>query len=248
MNHLLMIALIAGANVYIDTFDQANNAYMNNDYSKAITLYEQLVNENVAQPVVFYNLGNAYYRSGRLAPAIANFERALQLDPTFENAQENLQTAVRQTKRQLERPLPPDWEQSLLFWHYGLRQRTTFIVAATLWLVFWSVLAVRKMRRIRSKRWAVMVLGMVAVAFGVSAWLKVHPVMLAVADRDPVPVRYGTNEHDTIRFELYVGDRVTVDKRINGWSRVTTVEGERGWAHDQDLVFVGPPYAPPPAP
>lgn len=30
---------------------------------------------------LFYNLGNAYYRQGKLGLAILNYERALRLDP-----------------------------------------------------------------------------------------------------------------------------------------------------------------------
>ena len=81
-----------------------------------------------------------------------------------------------------------------------------------------------------------------AVAFGASAWEKAHPVELAVANAETVPVHYGTSENETVRFELSEGDRVIVDKRATGWARVVTAEGERGWAQDKHLAFVGPPY------
>ena len=66
--------------------------------------------------------------------------------------------------------------------------------------------------------------------------------MVAVANANVVHVHYGTDEDETVRFDLSEGDRVTVDKRVSGWSRVSTADGERGWARDKDLVFVGPPY------
>ena len=83
------------------------------------------------------------------------------------------------------------------------------------------------------------------VAFGLSAWSKAHPETLAVVVDTKVPVHYSTNENDTVRFELYAGDRVTVDARSNGWIRVTTADGERGWAQEKGCMLVGPPYAPP---
>jgi hypothetical protein len=90
--------------------------------------------------------------------------------------------------------------------------------------------------------------GILAASFGASAWAKAHPVLLAVANEERVPVHYGTNENETVRFELYAGDRVTVDKRAAGWVRVSTVDGERGWAQEKNLTLVGPPYERPPAP
>ena len=242
------LAVLLGANVYNETFDSAGKAYATSDYATAIQLYEQIIGDSVISPAVFYNLGNAYYRSGRIGPAIANYERALQIDPHFENARGNLERAVGETKRRLSRPLPPDWEQSLLFWHYGLGPRTTYLLAGLFWFVFWAALGVRQWRPVRYSRRAALVTGILAAAFGASAWAKAHPEMLAVADADRVPVHYGTNETETVHFELYAGDRVTVDKRLHGWARVSTVDGEQGWAQDKGLMFVGPPYGPPPAP
>ena len=68
---------------------------------------------------------------------------------------------------------------------------------------------------------------------------------LAVASVDAAPVHYGTDESDTVRFELYDGDRVAVDQRRGGWARVTTSDGQRGWTRATNLIFVGPPYTPP---
>jgi len=246
MSAILCIGFLVGASAYEDTFADANRAYAAGDYAGAIQMYEQLISESVVHPAVFYNAGNAYYRNGRIGPAIVNYERALQLDPGLESARENLSKAVRETKRHLARPLPPEWEQSLLFWHYNLSRRMTNALAALAWIAFWMLLGVRQWRPLRYTRRAAVVTGILAVAFGLSAWDKAHPELLAVASDDVVAVHYGTDENETVRFELYAGDRVTVDKRANGWARVTTADGERGWAQDRGLAFVGPPYERPP--
>ncbi len=247
MNTLLCMIMVLGANAYQDTFANANAAYTAGDYAKAIQLYEQLVSESVVDPAVFYDLGNAYYRAGRIGPAIANYERALQLNPNYDHARENLAKAVQDTPHHLSRPAPPDWEQSLLFWHYNLSQSATYLLALASWCAFWVLLGIRQWRPLRFTRRAAVAAFVLAMAFGFSAWDKAHPQLLAVACDNVVPVHYGTNENETVRFELNVGDRVLVDKRIGGWSRVETKDGERGWAQDKGLVFVGPPYVPPPS-
>jgi tetratricopeptide (TPR) repeat protein len=248
MNTLLCLVAILGANAYEDTFANANNAYNSGNYATAVPLYEQLVAESVANPVVFFNLGNAYYRAGRIGPAIANYERALQLNPNLDNARENLAKAVQETPHHLGRPAPPEWEQSLLFWHYSLSRRATNFLALASWFAFWALLAIRQWRPVRFARRGALAAFVLAMAFGLSAWDKAHPQLLAVASDAVVPVHYGTNENETVRFELNVGDRVLVDRQMNGWSRVTTAGGERGWAQDQGLAFVGPPYERPAEP
>ena len=42
-------------------FEQANAAYGKGAYSEAATIYERLISDGVHDPVVFINLGNAYY-------------------------------------------------------------------------------------------------------------------------------------------------------------------------------------------
>jgi len=248
MTTVLSLAFALAANVYNDTFEAANKAYAAGNFAEAIRLNEQLVGESVAAPEVFYNLGNAYYRSGRLGPAIANYERALRLDPGFTNARENLNRAVTQTQRRLARPLPPEWEQSLLFWHYNLSRASTHFFAAIFWLAFWGLLTLRLWRRVRYLRTAAALLGVLACAFGASAWAKAQPSNLAVASQEKIEAHYGPAEAETVRFELFEGDRVTVDGRSAGWVRVNTVDGQRGWAPESSFTFVGPPYAIPSTP
>ncbi len=150
------------------------------------------------------------------------------------------------TKRRLGRPLPPDWEQSLLFWHYGLGPRVTKRLALASWLAFWAVVGLAQWRRVRYLRRAATVLGVATVALGVSAWVKAYPDQLVVAAAPTVPVYFGTDTNGTVHFELYEGDRAIVDRRENGWARLTTATGEQGWAREDGLVSVGPPYVPPP--
>jgi len=238
------VVLVLGANVYDATFDEAASAYEAGRYAEAVNRYEQLVSESVVDAAVFYNLANAYYRNGRVPAAIANYERALQVNPRFRQARQNLDTAVQATQQRLARPLPADWEQSLLFWHYNLTPRETYYVAACLWGAFWVVLGMRQWRPLRYTRRAALGLGLLAAAFGASAWVKAHPAELAVASLETVPVHYGTGDDETVRFELHAGDRVTVERHASGWARVTTVDGERGWAREEGLLFVGPPYKP----
>lgn len=68
----------------------ADSAYNNEQYGEAISLYSQVLNEFGASTDVYYNLGNAYYRRGNLAQSILNYERALRVDPTNEDARANL--------------------------------------------------------------------------------------------------------------------------------------------------------------
>lgn len=71
----------------------ADSAYATADYATAIYIYELLLATEGEAASVYYNLGNAYYKSGDIAHAILNYERALLLDPSNGDTQFNLELA-----------------------------------------------------------------------------------------------------------------------------------------------------------
>jgi len=243
MKTVLLLGLMLGADAYEANFLRGSAAYEAGDYPAAIHAYQQLVDSNVVDPVVFYNLGNAYFRNGDLGRAIANYERALQLEPGMDAAKHNLANALRLTERSLARPRPPEWQQALFFWHDGLAPGTVRRAALGLWVLFWAMLALRLWRPLPYLRLGAGGVLALAMLFGASSWIKASPTPLAVAVADTVPVRFGTSEAETVRFELHAGDRVLVDRIEDAWMRVTTAGGERGWARAEDLELVGPPYS-----
>jgi tetratricopeptide (TPR) repeat protein len=72
---------------------QANDLYIKANYADAAKQYEKiLTNEGVA-PQLYYNLGNAYFKANEIGRSILNYERALRLDPGYDDARYNLELA-----------------------------------------------------------------------------------------------------------------------------------------------------------
>ena len=67
----------------------AEKAYNADQFIEAAKLYEQAKEEGVSTEL-YYNLGNAYYKSGEMGKAVLNYERALLLDPSNSDARYNL--------------------------------------------------------------------------------------------------------------------------------------------------------------
>lgn len=114
-------------------FAKANADYAAGNFPAAISGYESLVKDRQWNASLFYDLGNAYFRSGDLGHAILNYERALALDPNQPEARANLQL-VRDHARALE--LAPGWVEE----HLGFLTPTQYA-----WLgavAFWSAAAI----------------------------------------------------------------------------------------------------------
>ena len=67
-----------------DVLKQANTLYSKGNYADAAKVYEKLLAGQGVAPELYFNLGNAYYKSSETGKAILNYERALRLSPTFE--------------------------------------------------------------------------------------------------------------------------------------------------------------------
>lgn len=250
---ILAVALVTvtASQAFQDTFSRAQAAYADERYADSARAYEQLIAEQVHDPVIFYNLGNAYFRLDEPGLAIANYERALLLAPGMSEARGNLARALRTSGSQVTRPPTPEWEQALFFWHASLPPVVSRTLALTLWIAFWLLLAARMWRPFAYGR------TLIALAFaGVllttgSAWLKSNPVPLAVVLDSSVSVHHGTNEEDGVRFELRQGDRVVLEEVRGDWVRVQAPVGDgrtdRGWTPRAGLALVGPPFHPTPA-
>src|SRR5437773_12557474 len=74
-------------------FAKANQAFAQGHFKEAIANYETLIRDGQWSANVFYDLGNAYFRTGDFGRAILNYERALALERHHPEATANLQIA-----------------------------------------------------------------------------------------------------------------------------------------------------------
>ncbi|MDE5649562.1 MAG: tetratricopeptide repeat protein [Duncaniella sp.] len=69
---------------------QADSAYTADNFKEAADIYNHVIQTEGASATLYYNLGNCYYRSGEMGKAILAYERSLRLDPTYDDARNNL--------------------------------------------------------------------------------------------------------------------------------------------------------------
>lgn len=87
---IAIIASISGA-VASTLTQQADSAYMAENYQMAAAIYNKILKEEGSSASLYYNLGNCYYRLGENGKAIVAYERSLRLDPTSADTRDNLE-------------------------------------------------------------------------------------------------------------------------------------------------------------
>ena len=216
---------------------QANQHYQEGDYAAAIEGYEAVLAAGFESGDLYYNLGNAYFKSGDLGRSILNWERAARRSPRDADIVANLELAHSLTVDVVE-PLPRFWLLSVLSWWVGaLPRRALIAVVALAWLVFTGGGTLRILARNewagRLGRWSVVGGGVVVLVLGAN--LVVRELGLGQRERgvilvESVAVRSAPSRDDDLTlFEVHEGTRVRVDQRTGAWAEVVLDDGKVGW-------------------
>ena len=246
---LLSVALLRPARAG-ERLEQAwargNQAYLHGDYGAAIAAYQELRQQGVRSSDLFFNLGDAYFRSGALGPAIWSFEEALVQDPGNDDARFNLAAARKQVER-LARGTDaaaeaPAQDRDPLW----VRMVTALSVSAETWLFVAAYLGFFGL--LFGRLWAGpdrrTVLGIAAAGLGVAALLtgallfgrvQLDRLSFAVVLPASVEVKDGADPSARTSFALHAGTRVRVVDADQDWVRVRLGNGLEGWLHGGDV-------------
>jgi tetratricopeptide (TPR) repeat protein len=88
----VILAITTGFAAEISTgFDSANKLYEQGKFADAASAYEKLVQSGPVSSALYFNLGNAYFKSSQLGHAIAAYHQAEKLSPRDPEVRANLQ-------------------------------------------------------------------------------------------------------------------------------------------------------------
>jgi tetratricopeptide (TPR) repeat protein len=222
---------------------QALRDYWSGRYELAADSLERLLGLRVESSHVHYNLGCAYFRLGRLGPAVYHFERALALDPGDEDARFNLETTRVQLTARVRDEIKgaaadPLWMRvvSLL----GTRSATILFLALW-WLGLGVLLALRFMARGAGRAALIAGESFVAACTLVAALLLAGRIYLeervvqAIVLPDRAAVREGPDASAKSSFAVHAGLRVRLQARDERWARIRLANGLEGWLPARDL-------------
>lgn len=231
---LLLLSACAPHTVSGALMLNANRDYESGRYNTATIAYEHLVATGVYDGVVFYNLGNAYYKTGDLGQAILNYRRAQRLLPRDPDVTTNLKLANAQIIDRLDTPL----ENSLIsLTRRFLIESTTINESAALAVLLWVTLCILGTLWLLLKRKQVALrycLVLVVIFFTLSTLslgLHIHEYnqASAIVLADETEVRSGPGTDYLVQFKLHTGIEVQVIEQRGEWTRISLPGDLQGW-------------------
>tara|TARA_Y100000589_G_C27198103_1_gene647974 strand:- start:5490 stop:6251 length:762 start_codon:yes stop_codon:yes gene_type:complete len=87
----LLICFLSFSNEDLDSiFQSSNELYIKGDYQKALQGYLSIIDDEIDNKYLFYNIGNSYYKLNQLGYARLYFEKAKLYDPGNSDINHNL--------------------------------------------------------------------------------------------------------------------------------------------------------------
>lgn len=215
---------------------EGDSAYMKNDYTSAIQIYEALLNRGEAADI-YYNLGNSYYKAGDIAKAILNYERALLLQPGDGDIRANLEIARSKTIDKVD-PVPEiffvSWTKSLInsmsvdSWAVCGVVCFILLIVSLYFFIFSKQVVLKKAGFISG-----IVFLVVTILANVFASQQKDGLMnrnSAIVMNPSVTVRSTPSESGTSLFILHEGHKVDVkDGSMKDWKEIRLEDGKVGW-------------------
>jgi hypothetical protein len=217
-------------------FIEGLKAYQSGDYDTAIARFQVLANGGQANGKLYYNLGNAYLKKGRLGPAVWWYEKARHLIPNDPDLKFNLNYA-----RSLMKDQPEAESQAarvLFFWRYRLRADQIQWLALGFNLAFWLTLMARRLLGRRPYRAWLLALALPALLFAATAAYNVyadHFQKQAIVLPEQLSVRAGRTPGATELFILHAGTKVRVQTRREDHLRIAFGRDKIGWVPAGEL-------------
>lgn len=219
-----------------DLLAEGNGYYQNQQYEDALSSYKNIADQGFESEVLFFNLGNTYFRLNRLGYAILYYEKALLLDPNDEDINYNLKLAnVRTVDKISEVPKLFIVEWWDLF--VSLLSPSGWLqVVFALYLIVLILVGIYFI----SSRYLIKRTGLLCGSVGfvlllfflivfISAYLRDTTSEYGILVKSVETVKISPDEKSNDAFVIHEGVKFELEDELQGWTKIKLADGKVGW-------------------
>ena len=223
----------------------ANDLYNQGQYEPALESFFAIILSGFESADLYYNMGNAAYRSNSIGHAILYYEKALKLEPAHEDAQHNLDFVSRYRLDAFE-------EVPVLFMRTWIRgfvhlfpEQTWSILAIFFFVMILSGLLIYLFSRRMVMKKLGFIGGLVSLVLFLIALTSAFSRHRDIVNPDSgiilapsVVVRSSPSDSGTELFILHEGTKVEVNEEVSGWQNIKLIDGREGWIMKVDFESI----------
>lgn len=221
-------------------------AYVGGDWNLALSDWKAIEAAGIKGKELFYNIGNAYFKSEDYGRAILYYERALKIDPSFRDAGFNLEYAKSFTQDRIE-TVP---EFFMKTWFRNVRTGISSNAWAALCLVLFAVALVLALIFMLSSGSGMRRVGFFAglAALLLSVWCfgfslrdkkdgETHETAVVISAVASVKSAPGADSAKDL-FVLHEGTKVRIVDEVSSWRNIELSDGRQGWIRNEDMEVI----------
>lgn len=244
---ILLFALMAlgNASAQDPRFVNANQLYAAGKFAESVQAYEDILKSGVESEALYFNLGNACYKSGELPKAILNYERALLLDPDDKDVIYNLELANSQIADRINQA----GQFFLKSWFVGVINKGTSdfwawtgIIALVIGLTAFGVFRYSQNAGLKRAGFyiAIGLFLMMVAAFAFSHEQKDRLTNRteAIVFAPTVNVKSSPDNSGTDLFVIHEGTKVKILEKLGTWRKIQLKDGSQGWMPATDIEVI----------
>uniref|UniRef100_A0AB33J849 Tetratricopeptide repeat protein n=1 Tax=Prevotella sp. GTC17260 TaxID=3236796 RepID=A0AB33J849_9BACT len=214
----------------------ADKAYLAGDYQLAIKEYTQLIKTH-KNAILYYNLGNAYYRTNDITHAVLFYERALQLEPGNKDIRFNLQFARSKTIDKIG----DDNEMFFITWYKSCVNFTSVdnwayisIVMLICFLTFFLLYLFSERMILRKSGFyaslCCLCICIISIVFSYQQKYNLQHSTGAIVMTSSAAVYKTPTQNNAAQFTIHEGTKVDLlDQGMKGWANIKLADGREGW-------------------
>jgi tetratricopeptide (TPR) repeat protein len=229
----------------LDSMAKGNQLYTSGKYTAAVKTYEYVAGKGFESFELYYNLGNALYKSNNITFAILNYERALRLNPKNEDARFNLEMAKKQVVDNIDLLPEPGF---LRWWHelissrpadkWGTHSLVSFFLFLLLFALFLFATSIRNKQLTFWLAAITLAYSLLTFSFGSAQRSKLVNHNSGVITERSVRMKGSPSETGTELFILHEGLSVQITDKLGDWIEIRLADGNKGWLKESSLIRI----------
>lgn len=226
-------------------WEKANTLYINGDYTGAAQVYESIAAQGYVSGRLFYNLGNAYFKAGKLGKSILNYNKAQLLTPYDKDTEYNLSVANGYVKDRIDTVPEFFLSKWLRGWRASLDSNGWAVVSLVMLALALAAALLFLLADRRGWRKAGFFCGIAFVCLFIFAAVfagmgkrEFQAASQAVVMTESVSVKSAPERGGSDIFILHEGTKVDVISAFDGWAEIVIADGNKGWLPQDAIELV----------
>lgn len=221
---------------------KAAKAYSSMQYTEAIKLYQNIINEGYESYALYYNLGNAYFRNNEITEAVLNYEKALKLSPNNDDIKHNIEVINNRLTDKVE--TVPElfykrwWKHLLNIVDIDTLALVNIILLTISLILIALYIAVRNLMIRKFSFWGGITLLLLFFVGMIAASQRNHYLKNnheAIVFEPTINIKSSPDENSKDIFVLHEGTKVTLLDVVADWQEIRISNGSIGWIKISDI-------------